>query len=212
VLDDLPAFPLSIVLLPGEIVPLHIFEPRYRELTSRCEERDEPFAIALEDGSGRRTVACTARIVEVTQRYADGRFDILVRGERPIRVLEWRSDESYLTVVAEELADSGPAASDDAQKRARAVFSELAEEAGAEADADETVPLSYAIAARVELPPDAKQSLLEDRDEGRRLATVTQLLEGVRRGLRIASEVQQRARRNGRVRSAAEIAPDLGID
>jgi Lon protease-like protein len=212
VLDDLPAFPLSIVLLPGEIVPLHIFEPRYRELTSRCEERDEPFAIALEDGSGRRTVACTARIVEVTQRYADGRFDILVRGERPIRVLEWRSDESYLTVVAEELADSGPAASDDAQKRARAVFSELAEEAGAEADADETVPLSYAIAARVELPPDAKQSLLEDRDEGRRLATVTQLLEGVRRGLRIASEVQQRARRNGRVRSAAEIASDLGID
>jgi Lon protease-like protein len=212
VLDDLPAFPLSIVLLPGEIVPLHIFEPRYRELATRCEQADEPFAVALEDGSGRRAVACTARILEVTQRYADGRSDILVRGEQPIRVLEWHSEMSYLTVVAEELADSGTPAPDDAQERARAVFAELAEEAGAEADADETVPLSYAIAARVELPPNAKQSLLEDRDEVRRLATVTELLEGVRRGLRIAAEVQQRARRNGRVRSASEIASELGID
>jgi len=70
-LDDLPLFPIAIVLLPQEDIPLHIFEPRYRELTARCLERDEPFAIVLEDDAGQRSVGCTARMVRV-DRMPDG--------------------------------------------------------------------------------------------------------------------------------------------
>jgi Lon protease-like protein len=212
VLDDLPLFPLEMVLLPDELAPLHIFEPRYREMTARCLEGDEPFAIVLAQKGGVREVACTARIAEVVTRFPDGRSNIVVRGETPVRLHEVLSERSYHTAVAEALADAVARGEPEAEAEASAAFAELAATAGDESPPpDPGERLAYRIAARVDFPPETKQSLLEERDEGVRLRRVTSLVRQARRGLVISREVERRSRGNGRVRTADEIAKELGL-
>ncbi len=212
-MDDLPLFPIAIVLLPQEDIPLHIFEPRYRELAARCLEADEPFAIVFEDDSGQRAVGCTARIVEVLEQFDDGRSNILVRGLDPVAIDEVHDTRSYATATATALTDSVDRASDEAEAEALEAFAELQRAIGD--DATPPAPglgLSYALAGRVDWPAATKQSLLEERDEGTRLRRVTLLLQAASRGLALADAAQERARRNGRVRTADELAAELGID
>src|SRR4051794_41690309 len=85
-LPDLPVFPLPLVLLPGELLPLHIFEPRYRELVARCLAGPEPFCVVLEDDAGVRETGCLARDLTVLERLADGRLNIVVSGGGPGRL------------------------------------------------------------------------------------------------------------------------------
>ncbi len=83
---ELPIFELPLVLLPGELVPLHIFEERYKRMIAHCLEDGEPFGIVFRDGEGgARRVGCEARVTEVTERFDDGRLNIIVTGERPFR-------------------------------------------------------------------------------------------------------------------------------
>ncbi len=212
-MNDLPLFPLGLVLLPGETVPLHIFEPRYRELAARCVDGDEPFAIALEDAHGRRDVACTARITRVLRTYPDGRSNILVVGERPVLLHAVHDVRAYRTADAEPLDDVVARAGAAEEERAASLYRELAVALDSEqADAPEPGPgLSYRIAGRLELPTEVKQELLESRDEAERLRRVADLLDGLARGLAVTAEVQARAVRNGRVRTAEEIAGELGL-
>src|SRR4029079_18746362 len=79
-ISDLPVFPLPLVLLPGELLPLHIFEPRYRELVGRCLAGPGPFGVVLDDDSGVREVGCLARDLTVLERLADGRLNVVVSG------------------------------------------------------------------------------------------------------------------------------------
>ena len=85
-----------IVLLPGELMPLHIFEERYKRMIGHCLEAEEPFGVVLrdDDGSARR-IGCTARVTEVLERFDDGRMDIVVTGEEPFRVLERFDGDEY---------------------------------------------------------------------------------------------------------------------
>jgi Lon protease-like protein len=78
--QHLPIFPLGVVLLPEMIMPLHIFEERYKTMINECLERDEPFGIVFFDAKQIHKVGCTARIVKVLKNYDDGRMDILVQG------------------------------------------------------------------------------------------------------------------------------------
>jgi Lon protease-like protein len=213
-LSDLPLFPLGIVLLPDERLPLHIFEPRYRDLVARCEQADEPFAIVLQDETGVRDTACTARITHVLERMPDGRSNILVQGEQPVRLLELLDVRSYRTAVADPLRDTRREADLDAQHAALAAYGALGESAD-DLDLPEAPlvgpHLSYRLAGRVGFGPEVKQLLLEERDEGARVDEVTRLLAEVRRGLVLAAEAQSRARRNGRVRLPEELAAELGL-
>ena len=72
----LPLFPLNVVLLPGADMPLHIFEPRYRQMVRDCLETKSPFGMLLALPNGVAGTGCTAEILEVTKRYEDGRCDI----------------------------------------------------------------------------------------------------------------------------------------
>jgi ATP-dependent Lon protease len=105
-LSDLPVFPLPLVLLPGELLPLHIFEPRYRELVARCLAGPEPFCVVLEDDAGVHEVGCLARDLTVLERLADGRLNVVVSGGEPV-LLGPLDDErhSYLSADATVLED-----------------------------------------------------------------------------------------------------------
>src|SRR5262249_40181090 len=152
--DDLPLFPLGIVLLPDEVLPLHIFEPRYRELVARCLDGTEPFCIVLADDDGVRSTGCLAQGIEVLERFPDGRLNIAVTGGEPVAIDAIDADaHTYLSAAAHTLPDEPEAPGNDAMDAALTAYRDLV----SSADADEAPPepepgprLSYAIAGRID--------------------------------------------------------------
>ena len=153
-ISDLPVFPLPLVLLPGELLPLHIFEPRYRELVARCLAGPEPFCVVLEDDAGVREVGCLARDLTVLERLADGRLNVVVSGGEPVR-LGPLDDEahSYLSAEATVLEDDDEELADDEIEAALAAYGALLSEIGREdAEPLSAQPrLSYALGARIDV-------------------------------------------------------------
>jgi Lon protease-like protein len=93
--ERIPLFPLNVVLLPGSGLPLHIFEPRYRQMVSQCLREKTEFGMLLSLPKGIVRVGCTAEIVDVAKRYQDGRMDILTVGRAPFRIIELLNAEAY---------------------------------------------------------------------------------------------------------------------
>jgi len=202
--NELPLFELPVVLLPGEVMPLHIFEERYKRMIDHCLEVEEPFGVVLrdEDGSARR-IGCTARVTKVLERFDDGRFDILVIGEEPFRVLERFDGAEYPAGEIEAVPRSARADSSDpdAADGAREAFADLVRRvSGSEPDIDGWDQSdAYAIAARVELPVLTKQRLLELRSEGERMKVLGNALRDLVAVLKRSREVAERAKMNGKV-------------
>ena len=103
---EIGLFPLGIVLLPTEQVPLHIFEPRYRELIAECLEGEQPFGLVFADDDGLRRTGTLASVVEVVERFEDGRLNIVVEGGDRFRLLELTDGRSFHTGTVEPLADN----------------------------------------------------------------------------------------------------------
>jgi Lon protease-like protein len=200
---QLPIFELPLVLLPGESVPLHIFEDRYKQMIGRCLETGEPFGVVLSDPDGARPVGCTAHVTDLLERFGDGRMNVVVTGEGPFRVLERFGDPDEPAAEIELLeTDEVEGVDEDAAVKARQAFSELAERASGERPAEDELAAegAYGIAARIELPSDTKQELLELRDEGERMRLLARALAALRDAIDQAEEIAERASSNGRVR------------
>jgi Lon protease-like protein len=199
---ELPIFELPLVLLPGEQVPLHIFEERYKRMIGTALEQGEPFGVVLRDDDGARSIGCTARIDDVLERFDDGRMNIVVSGEEPFKVIDRYESPEYPTGEVELIPDQDVPPVDDASaSAAREAFAELAERATGERPEPEELDgaSAYAIAARIELPAETKQQLLEMRDEDDRMALLANALGAVGKALERAEEAAERASGNGKV-------------
>jgi Lon protease-like protein len=198
-MEEIGLFPLGIVLLPTERVPLHIFEPRYRELIGECLDADGEFGLLYADEDGVREVGTRARVADVLEEFDDGRLNIVVEGGVRFRVQELTRGHSYMSAVVEPLEDDGEAGSVEAAGRAAGSFRALAALAGAETDDpdERSAQLSFELAAQVELAPEAKQQLLESRSELERLELVAELLDAARQTLIATHELGERAKKNG---------------
>jgi Lon protease-like protein len=199
--SELPIFELPIVLLPGELVPLHIFEERYKRMIARSLDNGDPIGIVFRDETGgARNVGCTAQVADVLERFDDGRMNIVVAGESPFRVLD-RADAPEFPVGEVELIDieEEPEPDDvEAARGARTAFAELLEQVSQEEEAgtigDEG---SYELAGRIELPADTKQRLLELRSEDERMRLLERALRTVAEAVRRSQRVAELARSNG---------------
>jgi ATP-dependent Lon protease len=198
-MDEIGLFPLGIVLLPTEIVPLHVFEERYKELIGECLELDREFGLVYADEDGVRETGTLARVAEVLDRFDDGRLNVLVEGGERFRVTKLTRGRSFLTAEVEPVEDEWGEPDADAAARAVEAFRALAATAGAETEEPETdAPrLSFAVAARVELLPESKQELLELRSEPARLERVRALLDDARESLLATRRLGEHAKRNG---------------
>jgi Lon protease-like protein len=196
---EIGLFPLGIVLLPTERVPLHIFEPRYRELIGECIESDGEFGLLYADEHGVRDVGTRARVAGVLERFDDGRLNVVVEGGERFRVEELTRGRSFLTAVVSNVDDAPGEVNPETAAQAAGAFRALAALAGAEPEEpDESSPqLSYELAAQVELAADAKQRLLESSSEQERLERVVELLDDARRMLLAARELGEHAKQNG---------------
>jgi ATP-dependent Lon protease len=200
-MPEIGLFPLGTALLPTEQVPLHIFEPRYRELIGECLERGEEFGLVLVGDKGMHSIGTRARVVDVTQRFGDGRLDIVVRGGSRFRLLELTEGRAFHTGLVEDLADRHDPAPADSVQRAISLFSRLVQLTGSAAaePAGDDEQLSFALAARFELSPDLKQALLQVTSERERLDRVCGLLEAAAEAVERQRVVAERARSNGHV-------------
>ncbi len=201
VLERFPLFPLGLVLLPQEVVPLHIFETRYKTMVAECMAGDSRFGIVWLADDGLRDVGCTAEITRVIEQFDDGRMNILVEGVRPFRLLRRIDDMAYPAGDIELLEDFESEGDPELAARARARYAELIESATEEApDPDEIDGLdAYGMAATVEHPPEAKQALLELRAENDRLRMVDEMFRTAMKRVAYAEEAAERAQTNGSV-------------
>jgi Lon protease-like protein len=198
-MDEIGLFPLGIVLLPSEHVPLHIFEPRYQELIGECLDERGEFGVIYADDEGVREVGTRARVIDVREELEDGRLNIVIEGGARFRVDRLTQGRAFLTAIVEPVADEPGSWDATVVQRALEAFRALAAVAGVEPDeVEETASeLSFELAAQVELPAEAKQKLLELTSEQQRLEHVTGLLDAVREAMLAAHELGLRAKTNG---------------
>ena len=190
----IPIFPLDLVLLPGVPLPLHIFEPRYKEMITECLELKRPFGVVRASEQGVADIGCTAEIMSVTKKYEDGRMDILTRGVERFEVIEVTDERSFLQAEISVLQDedtSGKPASQIVTQAVR-LHAEIAKIAGAElSGADDFAGnLSFVLAGSLPLDLDFKQTLLSTLSETKRLEAVIGYLEAVLPGLRRAAKAR----------------------
>src|SRR5579884_2493524 len=199
---EFPLFPLGIVALPGELIPLHIFEDRYKTMMNECLREEKEFGIVWLSDDGLRENGCACAIDRVLERMEDGRMNLLTRGTRPFRVVERQSHLAYPAGVIEFLEDREEPVDPELLQGAHEAYTELVKQAtDNEPEAADLAEMdAYAMAATVDFGPDAKQGLLDLRSENARLRLVTRLFPAAVERLELIDRAQERARSNGKVR------------
>ncbi|MGE5229844.1 MAG: LON peptidase substrate-binding domain-containing protein [Deltaproteobacteria bacterium] len=203
--DDrvLGLFPLGIVLLPGEVVPLHIFEERYRKLIGERLEEGE-FGIVLAEDDSVRECGTTARVAQLIEELDDGRMNILVQGGRRFRIVEVRAPDDpetdYLTAEVDYYRDSEPDASPELRDAVLTVFAKMLSLMDVESPREPAGEgaLSFRVAAAVDFGAPLKQELLESLSEEQRLETLLTVMTSLLPRLELRKEREEAIRGNGK--------------
>ncbi len=200
--QDFPLFPLALVALPGELVPLHIFEERYKTMMAECMDSGTEFGIVWMADDGLREIGCACAIERVLEQMDDGRINLLARGTRPFRVLERQAHLPYPAGVVEFVEDQSDEPDSKLAGDARAAYADLVKRATDREPEDVELDEmgAYDMAATVDFGLDAKQGLLDLRSENARLKLVTRLFRAATKRLDFVDRAQARARSNGKVR------------
>ena len=206
---ELGLFPLELVLLPTERLPLHIFEPRYKELVGECLASDGEFGLILERPEGLARVGTRARVSRVLQRMPDGRMNVVVEGGERFGVVAETEGRSFRTALVEPVEDGDDPPGPDEIEEALAVFHRLVVLTEAEVVEPErgSPLLSFELAARIDFGSEVKQELLELRSPRERLERLTELLELAAEALQVERTLSDRASRNGKVKPLRPDAP-----
>jgi len=202
---DFPLFPLGLVALPSELVPLHIFEDRYKTMVERVLSDNGEFGIVWVADDGLRAIGCACEIADIVERTEDGRINLVARGTRPFRIEKRQDELPYPAGVVEFLDDRDERVDPEIAGAAREAYAELVEQATDHTpDPEEISGMgAYAMAATVDFGLEAKQGLLDLRSEAARLKLVTRLFRAALKRLDFVDRAQTRARSNGRVRFPA---------
>ncbi len=205
----IPIFPLGVVLLPEMIMPLHIFEERYKTMTNDCLKQDEPFGIVYFDGKKVHRVGCEARIVKILKHYEDGCMDILVKGEKRFYMdqIDERhdylmSDIIYIGDAEESLKQEG----DALIRKANDLFRYLNELSGSiennvRLDQWDLKQLSFIVPGTEGFTMEERQRFLEMTSVHERLEKGMKVLEKVIARAKINREVTEVIGGNGHVRA-----------
>jgi len=196
----LPIFPLDLVLLPGTPLPLHIFEPRYKEMIAECLERNQVFGVVRAKEGGIADVGCTAEIVTVTKKYDDGRMDIVTQGRDRFEVIQVSQERPFLQAEVLYLQDESSAPAPERIQQAMTLHGEIMTLVGAvpeDASGIETRQLAFRLAGTLPLDLDFKQALLAMKSESERLDAVITFFETLLPGMRRTMNVRRKAGGNG---------------
>lgn len=196
----MPIFPLPLVLFPTIPLPLHIFEPRYKEMITECIEQKAVFGIVHAKQEDLAEVGCTARILEVLKRYEDGRLDILTQGQRRFEIVRVNQERSFLRAEVTYFDDEGSDAGGQAREQLLHLHKQLLALSGEQSPEipSEGIPsLAFEVAARVPLDLEFKQSLLILRSESERVSTLIAYYQALIPKISRALHIRTKAGSNG---------------
>jgi Lon protease-like protein len=208
----LPLFPLEMVLLPEEPLPLHIFEERYREMIGECLRAKtsgfgrQDFGVVLAKGQEISNVGCSAQIVTITRKYDDGRMDILAVGKRRFEILLTNEEKSYLRASVEFFDDEGSDTPGETEaENAVRLFREIMRRLHQASEMPVHLPqpyryLSFRLAASLPLALEFKQRLLSLRNEPERLQQVVHSMDQLIHQIDAVQEARDKAGGNGNIR------------
>jgi Lon protease-like protein len=197
----IPLFPLDVVLLPSTPLPLHIFEPRYKEMMAECLAQNRTFGVVRAIEQGLADVGCTAEIVTVVKEYPDGQLDLVAEGRKRFEIVGVNQERSFLQAEVLMIEDEPGAPPQEDAARAVELHSELLAIAGAKQDLSAADPalLSFYLAGSLPLDLDFKQKLLSLRSEGARLSLLITYLQTLIPNLHRAARAREKAGGNGHV-------------
>ena len=176
----LPLFPLDLVLFPGTPLPLHIFEPRYREMISECLDQKKSFGVVRAKEEGVAEIGCTAEIITVSQKYPDGRMDIVTEGRERFEVMQVNQERSFLQAEVLYLQDAPDQATAEEIAQAMKLQSEIFALAGSSSASPpeiESAQLSFNLVGPMPLDLDFKQTLLGLKSEAERVQAIIRYFE-----------------------------------
>jgi ATP-dependent Lon protease len=199
--ERIPLFPLNVVLLPGAELPLHIFEPRYRQMVKSCIKQKSEFGMLLSLPKGFVRVGCTAEILDIVGTYGDGRMDILAVGRAPFRVLELFSEDSLAEGRVDYLEDREAPCNPRLQRELvelyEACHTLIYDDYPKNLEGAAPEELSYLVAGTLPLDLLWKQQILELRSEPDRQERLVAYLREWAPHLQKKEALRQRAGGNG---------------
>ena len=200
--NSFPLFPLPLVVLPSEVVPLHIFEERFKTMVEECLAHDTEFGVIWLADDGLQEIGCACRIDRVLEKFEDGRINLLAVGTRPLRVIERQRDLAYPAGAVEFLADTQEKPQQELRDAAQEAYADLVHKATDRSPTNDELAAmdAYAMAATVDFGLETKQGLLNLRSENARLALVARLFRAALKRLDFVDRAQARAKSNGKVR------------
>jgi len=199
-----PLFPLQLVIYPNEILPLHIFEERYKDMINYCIDNNESFGLLSYIDQKVSRVGCLCKIDKINKRYEDGRLDIVCRGTDRFMVHSFNSSKAYLqgTITAFHDADTVEESIPGLLERLQDKYDKLLEIASKnwEDIPDQLPSNSYEFAHLVGFELAQKQNLLEIKSENDRLKFLHEHLDRIIPQMKAFEEVQNRIKQNGHFR------------
>lgn len=198
----IPLFPLELVLFPGMPLPLHIFEPRYREMIAECITANAPFGVVRALRDGLAIVGCTAQVIRVLRSYPDGRSDILTQGVDRFEIEQLDNSRSFLQAQVDLLPDTGPPAERSTREECAALHFEGLHLLGAgegNMQLNLDAPVAYPLAAAMPADLNFQQALLAMRSDAERTKALLGYYREILPKLRSGAQASQRASTNGHI-------------
>jgi Lon protease-like protein len=198
----LPLFPLDLVLFPGASLPLHIFEPRYKEMISECLDRKRSFGVVRAKEEGVAGIGCTAEIITVAKKYPDGRMDIVTEGRERFEVMQVSQERPFLQAEVLYLRDEASQVSSEEIAQAVKLQGEIIQLAGSvppSRSGSDNSRLSFDLVGPLPLDLDFKETLLAMKSEAERMQGVISYFGAILPNLRRTVRVRQKAGGNGHV-------------
>ena len=196
----LPLFPLEIVVFPGAPLPLHIFEPRYKEMIGECLSQERPFGMVRAKENALSAIGCSARIINVIKKYEDGRMDIAAEGAQRFEIIQVNQERSFLQAEVAFFDDEPSIVSKSAADTVVQLHEQLFAVMGQTVEVDrDAAYLSYRLAQDLPVDLDFKQTLLEMKSEAERVEILTEYYRATIPKIENSLRVRQRASGNGHV-------------
>ena len=195
-----PLFPLEIVVFPGAPLPLHIFEPRYKEMIGECLSQERPFGMVRAKQNAISAIGCSARIIDVIKKYEDGRMDIAAEGAQRFEIIQVNQERSFLQAEVAFFDDEPSTVSKSATDTVVQLHEQLFAVMGQTAEVDrDAAYLSFRLAQDLPVDLDFKQTLLEMKSEAERVEILTEYYRATIPKIENSLRVRQRASGNGHV-------------
>jgi len=197
----IPLFPLPLVLFPHAILPLHIFEPRYKQMIRECIDAESKFGVILAGDRGIAKVGCTAEVTEVTRQFDDGRMDIQVEGRGAFEIESVVEEKPYYEANVRMLEDDTDAKNAAIPENLLELYARchilLFGGEPEEFDRDNNESLAFALAEDLPLDVEDKQTILALRDENERLARLVPMLNQLIPQAEVRYRMRRKAGGNG---------------